>query len=76
MMVEKTKIGFIATGAGLGVRVGLELTNPNPSKDAIEGHTEHMEQQPVEKNKVYGKLLRVGFKIKYFIYEDFYNKSG
>jgi hypothetical protein len=30
----------------------------------------------LRKNKVYGKLLRVGFKIKYFIYEDFYNKSG
>ena len=58
---KKTKIGFIATGAGLGVRVGLELTNPNPSKDAIEGHTEHMEQQPVEKKQSLWETIKSWF---------------
>lgn len=46
---KKTKIGLGVGAIGLATEFGLELTNPDPSKNAVEAHTEKIRQQPVEK---------------------------
>ena len=48
---KKAKVGLGIVGIGAGVRGVLEITNPNPSKDAVEAHTEKAKQQAVKKEQ-------------------------
>lgn len=54
---RKTKIAISVATIGASVRAGLELTNPNPSKDAVEAHTEKV-QQPAEKQTNIWEIIK------------------
>lgn len=45
---SKTKVALGVTTVGGSVRVALELTNPNSSKDAVEAHKEKAQQPSVK----------------------------
>lgn len=45
---SKTKVALGVTTVGGSVRVALELTNLNPSKDAVEAHKEKAQQPSVK----------------------------
>lgn len=46
---KKAKVGLAVITTVGSIRAGLELTNPDPSKDAVEAHTEKAKQVTVEK---------------------------
>lgn len=52
---KKQKFGVISSVAS--VRAGLELTNPDPSKNAVEAHTQNIQRFSEKKEKVYGRKL-------------------
>ena len=58
---KKTKIGLGVAAIGLATEFGLELTSPDPSKNAIEAHTEKMRQQPVEKKQSLWETIKSWF---------------
>jgi RHS repeat-associated protein len=45
----KVAVGVVAVGGT--VRAGLELTNPNPSKDAVEAHQEKVQPPPQQQQQ-------------------------
>lgn len=48
---KKTKIGAIVLTFGAGACSVLELTNPEPGKDAVEAHTKKVQQKSIREER-------------------------
>lgn len=44
-------IGAVSISAGAGLRIGMEMSNPDPSKDASDAHTEKAQERIIRLNR-------------------------